>query len=50
MKLSNIRRLGRYENTKTKQKINVWIGTNRQRGTDHSILQQTACKIAVFCV
>ena len=34
MKLSNIRNIGRYKNTKTNKKYNIKKGKNMQRGTD----------------
>lgn len=33
-KLSNIKKLGRFENTETKKQVNLYKGRNLERGTD----------------
>jgi hypothetical protein len=35
MKLSNIKKLGRFINTETNTAVNVYQGRNMARGTDH---------------
>jgi hypothetical protein len=47
MRLTNIRERGRYKNTVTGQEVNVKIGRDRQRSTDHLFYQYRGKKMFI---
>ena len=48
-KLTNIRKLGRYINNETGQKVNLHRGRNPKRSTDHTFFIRNGVRIFITC-